>query len=170
MKRLFTIDLKNYSENAEHSRRPSARGIIMIDDHNIALVYSKKYGYFKFPGGGIHDNENQIDALIREVKEEVGLNVIKTTIREFGSVLRLQKSAIKENTVFEQENFYYTCKIEDKIGIQNLDDYEAKAEYELRIVDIEEAIRVNSSYICEGIFEQIMVDREKRVLEMISKR
>ena len=32
------------------------------------------------PGGGIEDGENQVDALRREVQEEVGLNICKATV------------------------------------------------------------------------------------------
>ena len=52
MKRLFEIDLKDYKNTDSVFRRPSARAIIIKGD-KIALVYSKREKYFKFPGGGI---------------------------------------------------------------------------------------------------------------------
>ena len=82
MERLFEIDLKDYKETDKVFRRPSARAIILIKD-KIALVYSKKEKYFKFPGGGIHADEDKREALIREVREEVGMVVIPGSIREF---------------------------------------------------------------------------------------
>ena len=68
MKRLFEIDLKDYKEKDFIFRRPSARAIIIKGD-KIALVYSKREEYYKFPGGGIHDDEDKKEALIREVRE-----------------------------------------------------------------------------------------------------
>lgn len=56
MERLFEIDLKDYNETDDVYRRPSARAIIIQGDR-IALVYSKKEKYYKFPGGGIHGDE-----------------------------------------------------------------------------------------------------------------
>ena len=82
MRLLFEIDYKNYKENGIVGKRPSARAII-IKDNKIAMVYSKKYNYYKFPGGGIKSNEANEDALIREVKEEIGLEVIKDSIKEY---------------------------------------------------------------------------------------
>ena len=105
MERLFEIDLKDYKVTDKVFKRPSARAIILIKD-KIALVYSKKEKYFKFPGGGIHADEDPKEALIREVREEVGMVVIPDSIREFGSVLRRQKGNVDEGTMFEQENFY----------------------------------------------------------------
>ena len=169
MKQLFAIDLKDYQEDAAVFRRPSARAVIMKDG-KISLVYSQKEKYYKFPGGGIHDDEDKIEALIREVREEVGLCVIPETVREFGSVLRRQRSDREPNTVFEQENFYYWCDVYEQMVSQDLDDYEREAEFVPRTVDIDEAIRTNAAYESSDFFNEIMIKRELRVLEMIKER
>ena len=166
MRRLFEIDLKDYDVNAKKIYRPSARAIIIKDD-KIALVYSKKFHYYKFPGGGIKDNEDNIDALIREVKEEVGLNVIKESIKEYGSVLRKQKG--KEESIFIQENYYYTCDITSNQEKQNLDDYESDAKFVLRIVNIDDAIKENSAFHSIDSFDEIMIKREEKVLRIIKE-
>ena len=168
MRRLFEIDLKDYEDTAAVFRRPSARAIILKGD-KIALVYSGKEKYFKFPGGGIHEDEDKKEALIREVREEVGLVVIPETIREYGSVLRRQKSTNGSDTIFEQENYYYFCDVEDEVISQELDDYENEAEFVLRIVSIDEAIATNAAYTTDDFFNEIMIRREKRVLEMIKQ-
>ena len=166
MKRLFDIDLKDYKETDSVFRRPSARAVIMRGD-KIALVYSKKEKYYKFPGGGIHDDEDKKEALIREVREEVGMVVVPESIREFGSVLRRQKSDKDENTVFEQENYYYFCNVEDELVDQELDAYEQDAEFVLRIVDIDTAIKANYIYKSDVFFNEVMIKRELRVLRLL---
>lgn len=166
LKELFSIDLKDYNPNDSIFRRPSARAII-IKNNIIALVYSVKERYYKFPGGGIKDDEDMVVALAREVKEEVGLIVKTESISEFGSVIRRQKSNYSENTIFEQENFYYWCECEENIVDQNLDDYEKEAEFILKYVDIDEAIKVNSEYKSDDFFDEIMIQREKKVLELV---
>ncbi len=166
MKRLFDIDLKDYKETDSAFRRPSARAVIMRGD-KIALVYSKKEKYYKFPGGGIHDDEDKKEALIREVREEVGMVVVPESIREFGSVLRRQKSDKDENTVFEQENYYYFCNVEDELVDQELDAYEQDAEFVLRIVDLDTAIKANDIYKSDVFFNEVMIKRELRVLRLL---
>lgn len=168
MERLFEIDIKDYKDTDKVFRRPSARAIIIQDD-KIALVYSRKEKYYKFPGGGIHDDEDKKEALIREVREEVGMIVIPESIREFGSVLRRQKSGLSENTIFEQENYYYFCDVKDHITSQELDDYEKEAGFVLRIVDIDTAITANDIYTSDISFDEIMIKRELRVLKMIKQ-
>ena len=165
MRQLLEIDLQNYENCDSVFSRPSVRGIILKDDNKIALVYSEKEKYYKFPGGGIHKDEDKKEALIREVREEVGLTVIPESICEFGSVMRRQKSNVSPNTIFEQENFYYMCKTKNRIVDQDLDDYEAG--FTLRFVSLDEAIRVNSAYKSEDYFNEIMIMRETKVLQMI---
>lgn len=163
MKQLFLVDLKDYDETWPHSKRPSVRGIIWRDG-KLAMVHSLKYDYYKFPGGGIEGDERHETTLLREVKEETGLSVIPKSIREYGYVLRLQKSDYLENTVFEQENFYYTCEVAETLGEQKLDDYEAEEGFALEFVTPEEAIRTNQNCHCTE-WDKAMVERETRVLE-----
>ena len=168
MKCLFEIDLKDYEGCTKVFRRPSARAVILKGD-KIALVYATEEKYYKFPGGGIHEDEDKKEALIREVREETGLNVIPESIREYGSVLRKQKSGKADDTVFEQENYYYLCETEDTQGAQDLDEYEKDAGFMLVYADIDEAIKTNSLFTSDSKADEIMIDRERRVLEMIKE-
>ena len=168
MKTLFEIDLKDYDENGSRFERPSVRGIIFKDD-KIALVHSKKYDYYKFPGGGCKKGENQIETLIREVQEETGLVVIPSSVKEYGMVHRIQKGDIDD--IFVQDNYYYFCEVEDIIQNQNLDDYEDEENFTLEFVTISEAIKTNKEHHHgekdKDIFYQVMIERDSRVLEML---
>ena len=170
MERLFEMDLHDYELEDSVFSRPSARGVIFDDCGRIALVYSQKEKYYKFPGGGIHKDEDKKEALIREVREETGLIVIPDSINEFGSVLRRQKSNKIPNTIFEQENFYYFCEVENIITEQNLDEYEAEAGFILKFVYLDEAIDTNLKYKTEDFFNEIMIKRETKLLQMLKKK
>ena len=170
MKTLFEIDLKDYDENAPRFERPSVRGII-LKEGKIALVHSLKYDYYKFPGDGCEKNENHHATLVREVKEETGLVVISSSIKEFGMVHRIQKGDFGDT--FVQDNFYYFCNVENKIQGQKLDDYEDEERFTLEFVSIEDAIKVNK-YNHHGEkqndeFYNGMFQRETKVLEMLLK-
>ena len=102
------------------------------------------------------------------MSEEAGLKVFIKSVGEFGCVVRKQKSNMKDNTVFEQENFYYFCQVSGDVGKQHLDTYEAEAGFELQVVSIEDAIKVNKNFIGDDNFDQIMIDRDTRVLELIA--
>lgn len=166
MKRLFTIDLKDYDEAWEHSKRPSARGIIVKGD-KLALIHNMKYDYYEFPGGGIEEGESFEEGLIREVKEETGLTVIPESIREFGSALRLSKSRKIENTVFEQENYYYICEVYDEVGETQLEDYEEEEQLSLEFVSMEEALEVNHYHDHGEDKDAVWIKRETIILEAL---
>ena len=171
MRQLFDIDSKNYDPNSPKHYRPSVRGIILDGKGNIAMVYSKKFNYYKFPGGGIEGNETHLQTLEREVKEEAGMTLIPESVKEFGEVVITQgKEVGGEKVIFIQHNYYYTCEVEDLIGEQNLDDDEAEAEYELQFVPLDQAIRVNAEFQTSNpLIKKEMVERERRVLEIIKE-
>lgn len=163
MRLLFNIDKKDYDPNAKPVVRPSARGII-IRDGKVAMVHSTKYNYYKFPGGGIEAGETMEQTLIREVREETGLQVLAHTIREYGNVHRVQKTSKAD--LFIQDNFYFLCDTEDAPQQQNLDDYEEKEGFTLVYVDPYDAIRVN----CEedhGPTMSSMIERDAGVLRLL---
>ena len=163
MRLLFEIDTKDYDPNGKAFVRPSVRGII-IRDGKVAMVHSLKYDYYKFPGGGMEDGEGLEEALLREVVEESGLQVILSSIREYGLVHRVQKG--QKEAMFIQDNYYYLCDVEEKVGSQKLDDYEAEERFTLEYVDPTHAIRINRE-VDHGPKDQIMLEREARVFEIM---
>ena len=52
--------------------RKSARVILRNEAGNIALQHIKRDGFHKLPGGGVDPGESLAEALVREVREEVG--------------------------------------------------------------------------------------------------
>lgn len=178
MKRLFTIDYKDYKVEWPISERPSARAIILMTgdseslnpDDKIALVYAKKLGYYKFPGGGIKRGEDNISALIREVEEEIGLEVDRDTIKEYGLVRRIQSSSFFSETTFVQDSMYYFCRAKsDKDGLplikkQRLDNYEDKAGFELKILSIREAVEANVYFQSDDERNLVMIARDTLVM------
>ena len=176
MKNLFTLDIKNYFPHWNKNKRDSSRGIIisggkkdlpLSQNDKISLVFAKNQGYYKFPGGGINADEDKIEALIREVSEETGLTIIRESIKEFGKVTRYQKSTQTENTIFEQESFYYFAEVENETHEQNLDSYEKDAGFELRTVTIKEAIDANMQFKSKDSFDLLMIARDTSILQIL---
>jgi ADP-ribose pyrophosphatase YjhB (NUDIX family) len=48
---------------------------LIIEKAKVLLVYHKKLDVWLYPGGHIEKNENSDEALLREVKEETGLEI-----------------------------------------------------------------------------------------------
>ena len=163
MRLLFSMDQKDYAPGARRYVRPSVRAII-VKNRTIAMVRSLKYNYYKFPGGGIEQNESYAEALCREVREEAGLQVRASSIREYGLVPRREKG--RKGETFVQDNFYYLCSTEEEPVSQDLDPYEAEEGFTLEYVDPRQAIVINR-YAAHGPKNQNMLEREAKVLECL---
>ncbi|MBR0129991.1 MAG: NUDIX domain-containing protein [Firmicutes bacterium] len=165
MRLLFELDKKDYDKCTRSYVRNSARSVI-IRDGRVAMVHSLKYDYYKFPGGGIEAGESIEDAVIRETLEESGLRIIRSSMREFGYVHRIQRNTYDSDECFIQDNYYYLCKAEDGLAPQELDDYEARERFTLEFVTPEKAMAVNRAK-GHGPKDPVMLEREARVLEML---
>ena len=165
MRLLFEMDQKDY-RNCTHSfTRNSARSII-IRDGRIAMIHSLRYDYYKFPGGGIENGEDPVEAMIRETREEAGLLIVPGSVREYGFVHRIQKSDVDESERFIQNNYYYLCEAEEETVPQELDAYEAEEQYRLEFADPAAAIEKNR-HVAESPYNRMMFEREARVLELL---
>lgn len=165
MKDLFVIDAKDYNESGKINSRPSVRAVIYRDG-KVLLVHSAKYNYYKFPGGGIEKGENHIEALVREVREESGYVIIPDSVTEYGRVLRRNKDSYNDDEIFEQENFYYFCKVQDETVERALDGYESDEGFEPVWMDPIVASRHNKYEADIEGSDPVMIKREAKVLDM----
>ena len=162
MEPMFTVDMKDYDGTERRKYKTAARGIIRKDG-KLALVHSTAFGYYKFPGGGLEKDESLIDALIREVREESGLDVIPSSVREFGMAKRIEKASW--NHILDQDSYYFTCEVSDTMYPQELGDNEKIAGFVLEYIDPEDAVEANERYLSENNYGAII--RDTRVLRML---
>ena len=108
MRLLFELDRKDYGQCTRAYVRNSARSII-ISSGQVAMVHSLKYDYYKFPGGGIRDGENPVDAMIRETLEEAGLKGLPETVQEYGLVHRIKKSTVDVLSCWSARQGFWRC-------------------------------------------------------------
>ena len=165
MRLLFEMDKRDYADCTHSFVRNSARSII-IRDGRVAMVHSLKYDDYKFPGGGIHPGEAPVEAMIRETREEAGLVVIPDTVREYGYVHRVQRSATDPTEIFVQDNYYFLCEAREALVPQQLDDYEADEHFSLTFVRPQDVIPKNRRASLNP-YNRAMVEREARVLELL---
>ena len=164
MRLLFTLDRGDYQEGKKAFSRPSARAVV-IESGRVAMVHSRKYGHYKFPGGGIEAGESREAALVREAREEAGMVLDPQSIRPYGFVHRIECG--DREPLFIQDNFYYLASASALVP-QELDGYEAAEGYTLRWVDPREAIQQNKALT--SVYERkhhTMLFREAMVLEKL---
>ena len=163
---IYRDDEKSLNfDNCKIILRNAARAIIM-NENKILMVRLGKTKEYKFPGGGIEENETVEEALKREVLEEAGYNVTKIGERigimtEFGIVEE------DRNSIFKVVSEYYSVKIDGNQLDQKLDKYEEDLEFIPCWTEIEKAYKTNKEIIDNGCASTPWIRRETRVLEIL---
>ena len=120
--------------------RKRATGII-IENGKILLIERMKYGqnYFMLPGGGLEENETIEKALIREIKEELCLDV-----KKFHQLLVLEDIEVPQiMTIHAGNRNEYLFQIDEYSGIPEIGGPEkerisAQNQYHIVWLNIEE--------------------------------
>ncbi len=145
--REVLVDHNDYDENGTIFKRTVVRGIVKLE--RKYLVICSKYGDCMFPGGGVEQGETYEEALIREVKEESGYQVIPSSIKEKiqafekRKILEYEKRLGINYDLLEMEAHYYTCEVIGEPDILNLEDYEKDLELHIELLSLEEMIDRN---------------------------
>lgn len=97
----------------EYIKRPAAYCLIFNDEKDkIAIIQTSDGNYF-LPGGGIEKNETHQECLVREVLEEMGMDIAIGTF--IGSARRYFYST-NEYTYYLSEGYFYLCNMVKQIG------------------------------------------------------
>lgn len=107
MKILKVYDREDYTEDMPAFEKYAVRGVI-VRDGRVAMQKGSA-GEYKILGGGIEPNESYADALMREVREESGLLILRDSIREVGEILEIREDLYKKGTRFINHSGYYFC-------------------------------------------------------------
>lgn len=101
--------------------RPAAYGIV-IKDNNVLL--SKQFGKYDLPGGGVELSEKLEEGVVREVKEETGLNV-KNPIAIGIENNFFQSTHSSENKSYHSLSIYYVCEyVGGELSVDGFDEDE----------------------------------------------
>ncbi len=97
MRILYEMDKKDYVPNGSVFNRPSARAII-IKNGKIAMAYSKKYNYYKFPGGGF---------TLEFLKPQLAIDVNRGTILDDFTQVMLERETLVLELLIQEG--YFEC-------------------------------------------------------------
>lgn len=98
-------------DGIDYIDRPGAYAIIEGNDKKIALIETSN-GYF-LPGGGIDAGETEVDALKRELMEEIGYQI--SVMAEIGAAVEYIKFS-QEEKYYQIRSKFYRVQLDSKIG------------------------------------------------------
>ncbi len=145
----------------EPNVREIVRAVVLNSNDEVALTHllaDDMFGhrdYYELPGGGIEEGESRLEALQREIQEEVGYTI--KLIGEIGTVIDYYNLLKREN-----HNHYYLVRAVDYVG-------RTPTENELRLIDklvwvtLEQAIRLFNAHPDSGLAKLVKA-RELPVL------
>lgn len=137
--------------------RKSARAILLDDKGNMATQYLNTYTYHKLPGGGVDPGERIKEALMREVKEEVGCN--SKILLPVGVVIEY-----RDEYKLLHISYCYVARVEGDIGTPELEAGELEEGQETRWLPPSEVLE-RMEHDVPGKYEgHFILEREKTFL------
>ena len=133
---MKTIDIVGQNYFGSYQKTRTACRAIIIKDDMILLSYEKNNDLYMLPGGGIEENETEIECVTREVEEETGY-IIDTT----ECILEIDE--YYEDVKYITKYFFGTIKGK---GMMKLTPVEAKSGMEPTWMKLDEAICLFSEH------------------------
>lgn len=147
MKKIITNDYNlNESDVTEVVKRVK---ILFVNSNNeILLGYS--YNTFQFPGGHVEDNEDLWSTVIRELKEETGIEGNFDEVEPFVEAIGYYKDWPEKGKNRKIEIYYYEINSDIKPNLDNTNytSDELEGNFELRYIplkNVEEVLIENSN-------------------------
>ena len=147
--------------------RRATRGIIIRDDE-ILMLYTKRYHDYSLPGGGIDEGEDNIQGLIRELREETGAKNVRN-IQEFGCYEEYRPWYKEDIDIMQMQSFCYVCEIDQELDAPALEHHEIQNGMHPVWINIHDAIAHNEETMASSPKKGLSIEREtfllKRILE-----
>jgi 8-oxo-dGTP pyrophosphatase MutT (NUDIX family) len=156
---------------AEPSRtieRTAVRALVRAGAE-LLMVRSEVAGDYKFPGGGVEAGESPAETLVREIREECGLAVVRVGDLPIIVVEEL-RPGLEAGCVLSMRSAYFPCDVDPEVQHPTaLEAYEAALGFVPAWVTVDHALRVNEEVLARGGASP-WVERETLVLRVLSGR
>ena len=132
------------------------KGLIINSKNEISLGYSHKT--YQFPGGHLEKGESLEECLIREIKEETGIELKDYSMKPFYKTVYYTKNYYSSGKNRKNEIYFYIIKTDEVVDManSNLDDWEKSGNYEIRVVPVDEVKDILNSTIKDNTLNEVI--------------
>ncbi|WP_413532464.1 NUDIX hydrolase [Empedobacter brevis] len=113
-------------------------GLLVIKNNKLLLTFSKNKKAWYLPGGKIDQDENSKSALIREIKEELNVDLEENKLNFFCHITA--EAYGEQNLLMEQDCFLYDLKEgikpSNEIEAANYFSYEEYLQEEIQVIGV----------------------------------
>lgn len=153
-----TLGIGQHEElSGRYELRKAARVILKNESGLIAIQHLENYQFYKLPGGGVDQGESVEEALMREVREEVGCDC--EIVRPVGIVIEY-----RDKYKLILINYCYVATVASEITLPAFEDAEIKAGQKNIWVDPKQVLQLVESGLRTNYESQFNIPREMAFL------
>lgn len=146
MKDIIT---NNYNLKEEDMTEVVTRVKILLINSKNEILLGYSHNEYQFPGGHVEEGETLIQAVKREIKEEIGIILQEINLVSFARALGYYKDWPEIGKNRKTEIYYYEIKTDEKTSLDNVQytEHEKDGNFELRYIPldiVEEELKNNA--------------------------
>lgn len=133
------------------------KGLLINSKNEITLGYAHKT--YQFPGGHLEEGETLEECLIREIKEETGIELKDYSLTPFLKTIYYTENYKGSGKNRKNEIYFYVVNTDEVVNIDNssLDDWEREGNYIAKTMPIEEAEKIIISTVKDNPINEVIV-------------
>lgn len=145
------------------------KGLLINDNDEITLGYCNKT--YQFPGGHLEEGETLEECLVREIKEETGIQINNLEVKPFIKTTYLTKNYHGTGKNRKNEIYFYVIKSNEKYNMDNasLDDGEKEGNYTLKVIKLNDVEKVLIDSIPDNPINEVIVEEMLEVIREYKK-
>lgn len=123
------------------------KALIINNQNEILLGLSNNT--FQFPGGHLEENETLEDCIIREVKEETGMDISNYSLTPFLKISYFHKNYNHTHKNRRNDLYYFliNCDLKYDLNQTSYDELEIANHYKIKIISLDEIDDILKSYL-----------------------
>ncbi len=160
------INTDGVTDNEEYDTAVRVKALMVNDKNEILLGFA--FNTYQFIGGHINPDEDLFQGLIREIREETGIEISKDEYKNpFMKIIHYSKNYRNSGKSRENIIYYFDIPWDKEVNIENIayDEWEEKGNFEVRKVKLDDLEELLLKHISDNELNPLIVDEMLDVLK-----